>query len=298
MLILFGRDNSRLALTGIGLLSVTLLSVGCAGKSPLAFLKPKPAVTKAATANKQAGTTAPAVKPAVKPESAKPASVKPETAKPSGSVKPQAAAKTPEPQKTGPRKTEPRTPEQLAIDPLKPSDRLGPGFWIQLAVHFKAEGGEAAWKTLSRKHRVLLAGEAHAIKRVDLGKQGKFYRVLAGPYAERGPALEKCARLKRAKAACFVVNQDGRVRSSSVAGAAKTVAPKPPATEIPAAAAKPRKQIAPRNAAITATPALAKPPPRRPGKAAEKKAGTPAAKKKRAVDLPFQRRDSIPGIAK
>lgn len=286
MLILFGRDNSRLALTAIGLLSVTLLSVSCAGKSPLAFLKPKPAVTKAATANKQA-------------------LVEPETAKSSGPVKPRAVAKTPrsapkkpEPQKTEPRKNGPRTQEQLATTPLKPSDRLGPGFWIQLAVHFKAEGGEAAWKTLSRKHRALLAGEAHAIKRVDLGKQGKFYRVLAGPYAERGPALEKCANLKRANAACFVINQDGRVRGSSVAGVSKTVEPKPPATEIPAAAVKPRNLAAPRNAAITATPALAKPAPRRPRKTADKKAGTPAAKKKRAVDLPFQRSDSIPGIAK
>ncbi|MCZ6861532.1 MAG: SPOR domain-containing protein [Alphaproteobacteria bacterium] len=282
-----GRDKSRLSLAGIGVLpatlvTVALLTVGCAEKSPLEFLKPKPATSKGASATKQASTVAPAIKP-----TAKPVPVKSETEKSSG------APKNAEPKKSGS-----LSAEQLATAPLKPSDRLGPGFWIQLAVHFKAKGGEAAWKTLSSKHRGLLSGESHAIKRVDLGKQGRFYRVLAGPYATRGPAQEKCDRLKRAKVACFLITQRGRVRGTPKARASKSVAPKPPATEIPAAAVKPRNKSAPRKAAITATPAFVKPAPKPRGKAAEKKTGTPAVKKKRAADLPFQRSDSIPDVTK
>ena len=273
----YGRDKSRLVLAGIGLLSVALLAAGCAGKSPLAFLKPQPAASKAA----------PAVKPAAKPMTLE-----------SGAVKSSGAPRKAEPRKAEQKKAQPRSPEQSATAPLDPSDRLGPGYWIQLAVHFRAEGGEAAWKTLSARHRGLLGGEAHAIKRVDLGERGRFYRVLAGPYAARGPALEKCARLKRAKVACFVITQYGRVRGKPMARAPGSVEPKPPATQIPAAAVKPRDRAAPRKAAITATPAFVKPAPRRRAKAAEKKADTPAARKNRAADLPFQRSDPIPGIGK
>jgi len=268
----YGRDKSRLVLAGIGLLSVALLAAGCAGKSPLAFLKPQPAASKPA-ASKNAGP-----KPAAAPNKT-------------------VSTKT-GPKKAEPKKAQPRSPEQSATAPLDPSDRLGPGYWIQLAVHFRAEGGEAAWKTLSARHRGLLGGEAHAIKRVDLGERGRFYRVLAGPYAARGPALEKCARLKRAKVACFVITQYGRVRGKPMARAPGSVEPKPPATQIPAAAVKPRDRAAPRKAAITATPAFVKPAPRRRAKAAEKKADTPAARKNRAADLPFQRSDPIPGIGK
>lgn len=268
----YGRDKSRLVLAGIGLLSVALLAAGCAGKSPLAFLKPQPAASKPA-ASKNAGP-----KPAAAPNKT-------------------VSSKT-GPKKAEPKKAQPLSPEQLATAPLGPSDRLGPGYWIQLAVHFRAEGGEAAWKTLSARHRGLLGGEAHAIKRVDLGERGRFYRVLAGPYAARGPALEKCARLKRAKVACFVITQYGRVRGKPMARAPGSVEPKPPATQIPAAAVKPRDRAAPRKAAITATPAFVKPAPRRRAKAAEKKADTPAARKNRAADLPFQRSDPIPGIGK
>ena len=282
-----GKDKSRLSFYGIAslpatLVMVALLTAGCADKSPLEFLKPKPGASKGASATKQASTGAPAIKP-----TAKRMPVKSETEKSSGA-----------PKEAKPKKAGPPSAEQLATAPLSPSDRLGPGFWIQLAVHFKAEGGEAAWKTLSLKHRGLLSGEDHAIKRVDLGEQGRFYRVLAGPYAARGPAQEKCDQLKRAKVACFLITWRGRVRSAPKARASKSVVPKPPATEIPAAAVKPRNKAAPRKAAITATPALVKPAPRPRGKAAEKKTGTPAVKKKRAADLPFQRSDSIPGVTK
>jgi hypothetical protein len=253
----------------MALLSAALLSVGCAGKSPLAFLKPQPAASKPQPA-------------ASKKADPKPAAAPIKTAS----------------KKADPKKTQPRPPEQPASAPLGPSDRLGPGYWIQLAAHFKARGGEAAWKTLSARHPGLLGGEAHAIKRVDLGEKGRFYRLVVGPYAARRPAREKCARLKRARVACFVITRYGRTRGTPVAGAPKTIEPKPPATAFPAAAVKPGKPDTPRNAAVTATPALVKPPPRPPAKTAEKKTGTPAAERKRAADLPFQRSDSIPGVTK
>jgi hypothetical protein len=284
----FGSDFSRLPLAGIALLSVALLAVGCTGKSPLAFLKPQPAASKKADP-----------KPAAAPNqtASKKADPKPATA-PN-----QTASKKVGPRKADPKKAQPLTPEQLATAPLRPSDRLGPGYWIQLAAHFKAQGGAAAWKTLSARHPGLLGGEAHAIKRVDLGGRGRFYRLLVGPYAARRPAQEKCARLKRAKVACFLITQYGRTRGTPVAGAPKTpapktVEPKPPATAVPAAAVKPGKSITPRKAAITATPALVKPAPRPPAKTTEKKTGTPAARQKRGADLPFQRSEPIPGMTK
>ncbi len=283
MLSAIGSDRSRFPLAGIGLLSVVLLTAGCAGKSPLAFLKPKPPAQKIVAANKPASASAAENKSTAKPETLKTKPVEP-------SSPPLAEAV---PAKTKLRKAEPRTPEQLATDPLRPSDRLGPGYWIQLAVHFSAKGGEAAWKTLAARHRSLLGGEAYAVKRVDLGGRGRFYRVLVGPYAARRPAEEKCAQMKSAKVACFLITKRGRVRNAPAAAA-----PKPPATAFPAAAIKPHNRATPRNAAVTATPAFVKPPPRRRGKATKRKAGTPAETKKRAADLPFQRRDSIPGATK
>ncbi|MHA1536501.1 MAG: SPOR domain-containing protein [Alphaproteobacteria bacterium] len=254
------RGVPRLALAGIGLLSVAALATGCVGEKPPAYYQPKSAASKAASIGKLAG--APAIKPATIP------------AKPSGA------------------------PEQPPPAPLGPSNRLGPGYWIQLAAHFKVEGGEAAWKTLAARHRGLLAGEPHAVKRVDLGERGRFYRVLAGPYAAHGPAREKCASLKRAGVACFVITRRGRAGGAPVTAASGRPAAKPPATHIPSAAIKPGLPAAPRKAAITSTPAFARPVPRWLPKQTKKKTAVPAPEKKRAVDLPFQRRDSIPGATR
>ena len=132
-----GRFDRGIASLPATLVLVALLTAGCAEKSPLEFLKPKPGASKGASATKQASTGAPAIKP-----TAKRMPVKSETEKSSGA-----------PKEAKPKKAKPLSAEQLATAPLSPSDRLGPGFWIQLAVHFKAEGGEAAWKTLSLKHR-------------------------------------------------------------------------------------------------------------------------------------------------
>ena len=268
-------------MAGIGLLALALFMAGCAGKEPLAFLKPKPVAAKAGTASAETGKVE--TKPLSEPK-------KPE-------LKKDAPAK-PQLNKVEQQKTAPSSAEHLATAPLKPSDQLGPGFWIQLAVHFKEEGGKAAWKKLSRRHRRVLGGESHAIKRVDLGERGRYYRVLVGPYAAPGPARAKCSRLRQAKVACFLITQKGRVRGARVAGAGKTIAPKPPATTHPAAAIKPRNPAAPRKAGITATPAFVKPAPRPHSGSVKKKSNAPRPGKKRAIDLPFQRKDSIPGATK
>jgi hypothetical protein len=80
------------------------------------------------------------------------------------------------------------------------------GFRIQLAAYREADAATQGWHKLSRTNPSLLKGLKPNVIRVDLGAdKGVFYRLQAGPLADRETADTLCAELKRQKVGCLVV---------------------------------------------------------------------------------------------
>ena len=55
-----------------------------------------------------------------------------------------------------------------------------------------------AARVLMGKNKAILAGVQPIVRRVDLGDQGTFYRLMAGSYASMGDAEAACIKLKEA----------------------------------------------------------------------------------------------------
>lgn len=78
-------------------------------------------------------------------------------------------------------------------------------FRIQLAAFRTADDAEAAWTALRGRHPELLEPLKLTIVRADLGDKGIFYRVQAGPLADRAAAQSLCSRLQERNQACLIV---------------------------------------------------------------------------------------------
>ncbi len=78
-------------------------------------------------------------------------------------------------------------------------------FLIQLASLDSAEAAEQSWKTMSPRQAAQLSGLSHSVQRVEIEGRGTFYRLRAGPFADRAAAQARCAKLKDAGQACIVV---------------------------------------------------------------------------------------------
>jgi cell division septation protein DedD len=83
---------------------------------------------------------------------------------------------------------------------------LGESFRIQLAAVKSREGAESTWVKLQKKHGELLSGLQLAVVEIDKGEAGKFFRVQAGPFADRAAATKTCVALKAVDQGCLVVN--------------------------------------------------------------------------------------------
>jgi hypothetical protein len=70
-----------------------------------------------------------------------------------------------------------------------------------------AQSAVAAWQKLKQQHPQVLGGLSPIYERADLGAQGVFHRVQAGPFADRAAAAAACTALKAAKQDCVVVNR-------------------------------------------------------------------------------------------
>ena len=67
---------------------------------------------------------------------------------------------------------------------------------VHLASYLSAEAATDGWAKLRTVHADLLGGLGNNIVEVDLGDQGLFYRLLAGPLADNANAETLCTRLK------------------------------------------------------------------------------------------------------
>lgn len=61
------------------------------------------------------------------------------------------------------------------------------------------------WTRVSAKHGEALTGLSPSVIRADLGERGIFFRLRAGPLADKAAADALCETLKAANEACIVV---------------------------------------------------------------------------------------------
>jgi|HubBroStandDraft_1064217.scaffolds.fasta_scaffold02551_7 cell division septation protein DedD len=79
------------------------------------------------------------------------------------------------------------------------------GFRIQLAATRDEATASSEWERLKSAHADLLGALSPSLIKVDLGDKGVFYRVQAGPVADRDKAERLCGALKQFAIACLIV---------------------------------------------------------------------------------------------
>ncbi len=75
---------------------------------------------------------------------------------------------------------------------------------IQLAAVKSQADADKAWKRILAKHGDVLGSLTVHIVRADLGTQGVYYRVQAGPFADKASAQSVCEQLKSSGQQCLV----------------------------------------------------------------------------------------------
>ena len=91
--------------------------------------------------------------------------------------------------------------QQAAITPVAPTGNTR----VQLAAGKSEATVQKEWAALQKAHPDLLGPLSLHIERVDKGASGIFYRLQAGPLADKNAAKELCASLKQKGQDCLVV---------------------------------------------------------------------------------------------
>lgn len=78
------------------------------------------------------------------------------------------------------------------------------GVWLQLGSLRDEKGAESEWSRLSRKHPDALKGMTSRVDKADLGAKGIWYRLRAGPYADKTEAERACKAMLSAGQACKI----------------------------------------------------------------------------------------------
>lgn len=81
----------------------------------------------------------------------------------------------------------------------------GGAIWLQLAALRDEAGAKAEWARLSTRHAAALGNLDNRIVRADLGAKGVWFRIQAGPFADRTSADTTCRTLVAEGANCKVV---------------------------------------------------------------------------------------------
>ena len=91
-------------------------------------------------------------------------------------------------------------PPQLAARPQ------GGAWSVQLGAVRSSEEAQREWGRLQKKAPDVLGGLTLHVQRADLGPgKGVFYRIQAGPFADRSSAESTCGKLKTAQMSCLAV---------------------------------------------------------------------------------------------
>ena len=93
--------------------------------------------------------------------------------------------------------------QQAAVTPTAPAGNTR----VQLAAGKSEATVQKEWAALQKAHPDLLGSLSLHIERVDKGASGIFYRLQAGPLADKTAAKELCASLKQKGQDCLVVTK-------------------------------------------------------------------------------------------
>lgn len=168
----------------------------------------------AATLQDVPSVTAPPVveapEPVVEPNAAE-APAAPAAEATTAAAEPEAPVATPEPAPApeaaaAPAQAEPApaaTQEANVAPTPAPAPATG-GPRIQLAAVKSEAAAKAEWAKLQKAHPALLGGLTLTVEKVDKGASGVFYRIQAGPLADRAAAKQLCADLKARSQDCIV----------------------------------------------------------------------------------------------
>ena len=84
-----------------------------------------------------------------------------------------------------------------------PAMLKGPQPAVHLASYRSRKSADTGWAQLRRAHKQLLGGLSMEVKQINLGPgKGTFYRLMAGPVANKGAAENLCRRLKARRQYC------------------------------------------------------------------------------------------------
>jgi len=137
------------------------------------------------------GPIATTTAPVSAPEAAKAAELAPQTA----DSAPETPTSTPE--------TAPPAVQTAAVI-AAPAAQTG-AFQVQLVSVLSEEAANAEWKRISGKNKDLLGTLSPAVTKADLGEKGIYYRLRAGPLADKAAADTLCTALAAQNVGCIVV---------------------------------------------------------------------------------------------
>ena len=120
-------------------------------------------------------------------------------AEPTSAPEPAPAATQPEPAQAT--QSEPTVTQEAAVTPSAPAGNIR----VQLAAGKSEASVQKEWAALQKAHPDLLGSLSLTIEKVDKGAAGVFYRLQAGPLADKAAAKKLCASLKQAHQDCIVV---------------------------------------------------------------------------------------------
>ena len=116
---------------------------------------------------------------------------------------PQAAAEPTQPEPAPAPQPAPTATQEAAVTPTTPVGNTR----VQLAAGKSEESVRKDWAAMQKAHPDLLGGLTLTVQRVDKGAAGIFYRLQAGPLADKDAAKQLCASLKKVHQDCIVVSK-------------------------------------------------------------------------------------------
>ncbi|MCY4488414.1 MAG: SPOR domain-containing protein [Deltaproteobacteria bacterium] len=90
------------------------------------------------------------------------------------------------------------------LDERETGAAVASGAKVQLYAARSRKGALAAWKQLAAAEKDLLGALTPRVVKADVAKRGVFYRLRAGPLADKAAARRLCRLLKRRGRDCFV----------------------------------------------------------------------------------------------
>ena len=97
------------------------------------------------------------------------------------------------------------TKESPSEAPEAGDNAAGSGARVQLYSARSRDGALAAWARLSAEEKDLLGSLTHRVVKVEISKRGVFYRLRAGPLADKAAARRLCGLLKGRGRDCLVL---------------------------------------------------------------------------------------------